>query len=139
MDNKKRINNTNEYSYGKLKELELYPKIKEKFGEDIQLCINKFQYYDYYNNNYLIELKARKVKSTRYNTIFLNKSKILSFINDNINNKKFVFVASWIDKDKYIIYDKDKFDKYDIEVFQSKEKNYVDILIKVVISDMTDF
>ena len=142
MDNliKKRINNTNEYSFGKLMERTLLSKIQNKFGKDIQLCINKFQYYDYFNNNYLIELKARKKYSYDYDTIFLNKSKISSFINsDDINKKNFIFVANWIDCDKFIIYDKDKFNKYDIEVFQNKNKNYVDILIKVLISDMTDF
>jgi hypothetical protein len=46
----------------KSREVKLIRFIKEKTGIDFTLCEEEFSPYDAYNNDYIVELKIRKVK-----------------------------------------------------------------------------
>jgi hypothetical protein len=133
------FNNTNDYEYGEDNENLLLNKIKMKFGDNI-IKSSKYKYYDFKNEIYRIELKSRKYHSYDLNDVFLNTNKINKFNKKNIdNNLIFVFVAHLIDKDYYIIYDKEFFKKYKITTFKNKLKSYSDKLYMILLSDMIEF
>lgn len=100
--------------------------------------IYEFQYYDFYNDDYIVELKTRCYYINNFknkcNNVWLNKSKIIKYNNDKLNqNKKFLFIAKFLDVVLEIEYDKIKFNKYN-EILYNNEW-----MVEVLINDFKPF
>ena len=71
------LNNTiyqNDMTFGFSEEDRLKPLLEKKFGELTKL--DKYSSYDFENENYLIEMKSRRINHDKYNTLMINYSKI---------------------------------------------------------------
>ena len=132
--------NENDYLIGKKVEDELFLDIKNKFNLlDLKQSENKFAKFDYYNNEYFIELKSRNCNSYKFNDIFFNYTKILHGLNFN---KKMIFIFKFLDKTLYIKYDKLLFDNYLVKRINNRTdrgRNEFIICIFIPVKDMTIF
>ena len=69
-----------DYLKGKMVEDELYNDIKLKFKlDDLKQSTYKYSKFDYYSNDYYIELKSRNCNSDTYKDIFFNYDKIFRY------------------------------------------------------------
>jgi len=130
----------NDYLIGKKVEDELFLDIKNKFNLlDLKQSENKYAKFDYYNNEYFIELKNRNCTSDKFNDIFFNYTKILHGLN---LNKKMIFIFKFLDKTLYIKYDKLLFDNYLVKRINNRSDrgtNEFIICIFIPVKDMTIF
>jgi hypothetical protein len=93
---------------GDIGEHYILPKIQNFFDSSIQKTTGNAK-YDYYDaNGVLYELKTRRCNKTRYETTLLPKHKI-------IEGKNQVFIFNFLDKISYIRYDKEVFDKFELQ------------------------
>ncbi len=70
-------------------------KIENKYGKLHKL--DRFNNFDYYNEQYYIELKSRRIKHNQYSTLFFNKKK-LDKANEVIKKGyKVIFIWNCID------------------------------------------
>ena len=134
------MNNEIDYLKGKKVEDELYLDIKNKFNlNNLKQSENKYDKFDYYDDNYYIELKSRNCNSNKYDDIFFNYNKILYGLN---KNKKMIFVFKFLDKILYIKYDNKIFDKYIVKKINNRNDrgtNEFIICIFIPVKDMTIF
>lgn len=105
---------------------------------NMKQSIYDFQYYDFYNDDYIVELKTRCYYINEFknkcDNVWLNKSKIIKYNNDKLNNnKKFIFIAKFLDCVLEIEYDKINFNKYN-EIFYNNE-----CMIEVLLVDFKPF
>jgi hypothetical protein len=100
----------------KKEEINLLPKIIEKFNINISLTKNMDR-FDYENKDFLIELKTRNNESNKYPTTIISTSKI----NYGLKIKKnMIFIFKFIDCIKYIEYDEKTFKNYENKYFKSR-------------------
>ena len=109
--------------FGKLKEKEILPIIKNYFNDDIKFIEYKYSIYDYQGAKYKYELKSRTNKYLDFDTTLIPESKIKYRKNDFI---KFLFCFT--DGLYYIRFNEKKFKKYKLENFcRNKREDYNDI------------
>ena len=100
----------------KKEEINLLPKIIEKFNINISLTKNMDR-FDYENKDFLIELKTRNNESNKYPSTIISTSKI----NYGLKIKKqMIFIFKFIDCIKYIEYDEKIFKNYENKYFKSR-------------------
>lgn len=100
----------------KKEEINLLPKIIEKFNINISLTKNMDR-FDYENKDFLIELKTRNNESNKYPSTIISTSKI----NYGLKiKKKMIFIFKFIDCIKYIEYDEKIFKNYENKYFKSR-------------------
>jgi hypothetical protein len=75
-------------TFGLSEEVKIKNILEEKFGELIQL--DKYNPFDFENDNYLIELKSRRNAHNKYDTTMVNYSK-LQKTNDTEKTRLIVF------------------------------------------------
>ena len=108
-----------DYSFGKIKEVEVYAIIKERFNDNIIQSENKFEKFDFKGDKYYYELKSRNNKYADYPTTLIEKAKIFA---DNI-----VFLFNFTDGLYYIRYSQKKFSKFECKEFvRHKRFDFVD-------------
>jgi hypothetical protein len=128
-----------DYIYGKECENLLYEKIKEKFNIN-NLNQSKYIYskFDYYNDDYLIELKSRKNIHNKYIDTYFNYCKIEYGLK---KNKKMIFIFNFLDKPMYIEYNDEKFKNYEVKKMATRfDRGKIEInnIIKIPIIDLLD-
>jgi hypothetical protein len=93
----------NDLTFGLGAEIQIKKILEEKYGKLIQL--DKYNPFDYENENYLIELKSRRINHNKYPTAMLNLSKIHRTSNsDKIRIVIFNYkdgIYEWIVNDNY--------------------------------------
>lgn len=105
-----------EWQYGIEQEKKIKPELEKKFGS-LKEPKTKYSKFDFFNDNYFIEIKSRKCKSSLYDTSLLPAEKI----DEQFTQQVFVF--NFIDCVKYIYYDKEKFNKFTLKIF-NRNSNY---------------
>jgi len=128
-----------DYLKGKEREDYLYPLIKNKFNlNNLKQSINQYDKFDYYDEEYLIELKSRNCYSYTYKDIFFNNDKIIYGLN---KNKKMIFVFEFIDKVLFIKYDNLIFNKYLVKKINNRNdrgrKEYINSIF-IPLKDMSE-
>jgi len=93
----------NDLTFGLGAEIKIQKILEEKYGKLIQL--DKYNPFDYENENYLIELKSRRINHNKYPTAMVNLSKIERTANSN-KHRIIVFnymdgIYEWIVNDNY--------------------------------------
>lgn len=115
------------YTFGKMNESQLFNKIKEYFDvNDLKMTNNRYADFDYVSSNNIFEMKSRKVLSNKYSEFMLSYSKIIRFNKIYKDNYKFIIIVVYLDKIKYIIYDKILFDTFQKRMVYDKCKNQYD-------------
>lgn len=64
----------NDLLFGLSQEEIIKHKLEEKFGTLTKL--DKYNNFDFYNDNYFIEVKSRRIKHDRYDTIYFDEIKL---------------------------------------------------------------
>jgi hypothetical protein len=119
------------YKMGKKGESEILPILKEYFKRDIQEYPEKFSKYDFFDDIYEYECKTRRNTINRYDTTMITSNKLR-------DDKPLILLFNYTDCIGYIEYNKDKFNKYQKEMFSragisEDEKNHVYIPISDLI------
>ena len=96
-----KINTNSEYKYGLNGELKCNDLICNKFN--VKKNDNRWAVFDFESDEYLIELKTRRCKSTQYKDVMMNAPKINKA---RETDKKVIFVYNFIDGIYYWEYDK---------------------------------
>ena len=82
----------NDMKFGLTEEDKAKPILEKKYGELTKL--HKFSPFDFENDEYLIEMKSRRINHDKYNTLMINYSKIKKIVDDD---KKVVFIFNCLD------------------------------------------
>lgn len=82
----------NDMNFGFTAEDKAKPILEKKYGELTKL--HKFSPFDFENDEYLIEMKSRRINHDKYNTLMINYSKIKKIVDDD---KKVVFIFNCLD------------------------------------------
>lgn len=111
--------------FGLSQEKFLYNQLNNIFG-NLNKFDNKYSRFDFYNNEYLIELKSRNCKYNSYPSSMVGLNKLQ--YKDSLNRKK-VFIFNFIDG----VYRWNADTEYQIKKFNNKDYIYIDInnLIKI--------
>jgi hypothetical protein len=81
-----------------LEQEEVIKKDLEKYFNCCLVKSNKYDRYDYYNDNFYIEIKSRiDINSNTYSNTYLCKNKI-DFVKTKNDNKPYYFVVNFNDK-----------------------------------------
>jgi hypothetical protein len=110
--------------YGKTKEIEVLPLIKDHFNSDyIKIPKNKYSTYDFIDdtNEIVYELKSRTNKYNQYSTTMIQEDKILN------THYKQIFLFNYIDGLYYIEYDKTLFNEFDKKKYSQYRTDKVDV------------
>jgi len=107
------------YAYGRRQENKLKPILEQYFDTTLEMPIDRFCRYDYFDDKREIELKSRKIESTKYNTYHLGKGKIDYA---KTTNKDFFIVLNFTDKIMVCDYNKHK---QEIDSLESKKVQLV--------------
>ena len=128
---KKEIIQNNDYIFGKNNENKLFNIIKNNFDMNLKQTEYKYNLFDFISDKFIIEMKSRRVNADTYNEVFISYNKITNFINSiNYNKKKLILIFNFLDKIKYIIYDKNLFDKFKINIQNTRnDYNKIDKVI----------
>lgn len=108
-----------DYEYGIQQEQLLQPILEKYFGK-LNTFENQFNKYDFENSKYLIEVKSRFNNYNKYDTTMIGTDKIIE------TNKKIVFVFNFLDKKMFIIFNEEKFKKYQIKSHKRNGTNRLD-------------
>jgi len=121
------VNFEKDFEYGAIQEKKVLPMINEYFKRDIKKFENRYDKYDFFDDEYVYELKSRFNCKDKFPTTMITMNKLTE-------NKKIILLFNFQDCLTYIEYDKDKFDKYDTQLFSRaklvgdlKEHIYIDI------------
>jgi hypothetical protein len=106
----------NDLNFGLKNEIEILPILNNHFiDENIKntkdIYNNSFHKYDFEGENIILELKTRRNLKNKYSTTLIPTHKMIK------TNKDHYFVFKFIDKCCYI--------KYDLELFKSFNKRYI--------------
>jgi hypothetical protein len=128
---KKEIIQNNDYIFGKNNENKLFNIIKNNFDMNLKQTEYKYNLFDFISDKFIIEMKSRRVNADTYNEVFISYNKITNFINSiNYNKKKLILIFNFLDKIKYIIYDKNLFDTFKINIQNTRnDYNKIDKVI----------
>jgi len=110
--------------YGKQKEVEVLPHIKEYFNsKSIKIPKNKYSTYDFIDddNEVIYELKSRTNKYNQYPTTMIQEDKILN------THYKQIFLFNYIDGLYYIEYDETLFNEFDKKKYSQYRTDKVDV------------
>jgi hypothetical protein len=97
----RRINTNSEYKFGLNGELACSELICNQFN--VKKNVSRWAVFDFESDEYLVELKTRRCKSTQYKDVMMNKPKIDKA---RKTNKKVIFVFNFLDGIFYWEYDK---------------------------------
>ena len=116
----KNICSQDEYIQGRNTEFELKPIIERLLNCKLT-SKSRYSKYDFEDTikNILVEIKGRKIKSTKYNTTYVNIQKILNIPTD----KNIYFFFKFTDAIKYIKYKAETFNKFKIKQTYLKHRN----------------
>lgn len=130
---KKEIIQNNDYIFGKDNENKLFNIIKNNFDLNLKQTQQKYNLFDFISDKFIIEMKSRRINSNTYNEVFISYNKITNFINSiNYDNKKLILIFNFLDKIMYIIYDKNLFDTFKINIQNTRNDYYkVDKIIYI--------
>lgn len=110
-----------DYFFGKCYENKLFSLITNNFDLNLKQTTFKYDFFDFISDKYVIEMKSRRINSNQYNEVFISYNKITNYINsDNYDKKKLILIFNFLDKIKYIIYDKNLFDTFKINVINTR-------------------
>jgi hypothetical protein len=111
---------TEEYKIAKNQEINYYDKIKNYFNiENLKISENKYDKFDYYNNEYLIEMKTRNNTKDKYPTTIITTNKIKYGLTQN---KQMIFLFLFTDGLYFIKYDKDLFNEFEQKNYCSRKR-----------------
>ena len=106
--------------FGKGKEIEILPIIRDYFKDDINFVKYEYSTYDFRGKQYKYELKSRTTKYEDYDTTLLPESKIKY-------NKYIYFLFNFTDGLYYIKYEPNIFSTFKVEKFcRNKRSDYND-------------
>ncbi len=95
-----------DYKFGKKNEMLLFNILKNKFDDKLKFSDSKYSIFDYYSDDFYIELKSRKCNITDYKSTMVSKNKF-DFA-ESMKDKQFIFVFKFINDDIYYwIYNND--------------------------------
>jgi hypothetical protein len=97
----RRINTNSEYKYGLKGEIECSELICNQFN--VKKNSNRYAVFDFESDEYLVELKTRRCKSTQYKDVMMNAPKINKA---QKTDKKVIFVYNFLDGIYYWEFDK---------------------------------
>lgn len=100
------------YIYGKEKEKSVLPTLCEFFNRDIGAYTQRYDDFDFFDNEYEYEMKARTNKYSTYPTTMLTLNKT-----QKVTNKKIIFLFYFVDGLYYIEYDAQQFNQYEVRKF----------------------
>jgi len=103
-----------DYKTGKSKENEIKNKLESVFGQ-LKKTINICK-YDYYNDDYIIEVKSRLFNKDKYPTTMIACDKILE------TEKNQIFVFNFLDGLYYIKYCPSLFEEFEKNLFQRRQR-----------------
>jgi len=99
-----------DYNFGFKKENELFSKIKDKYGDNIN-ATNRMSLIDYESDDVIIELKSRRNKYSQYPTTMISKSKIDYMLK---SGKKSICLFNFIDGVYNIEIDKNIINQFEL-------------------------
>lgn len=122
-----------DYNYGIKNEDRVLDCINLYFNKLIKKCENKYERYDFFDDECIFELKSRKNKYNTYSTTMITANKLEQEI-----NKQLILLFDFTDGLYYIKYDKEQFSKYFKQPFsrcgiKSDEKIHIYIPIRDLI------
>ncbi len=92
------------------------PAIKEDLGVDeLNKTSNMWCHYDLFNEDYIIEHKARRCKHNMYDTILFNMNKINTFRKKNAEGKKCIIYFSFMDGLYKIVCDDETINSFQLD------------------------
>lgn len=100
----------NDYEFGKKEENSVLPIISNFFNREIKQTEKQYDPYDFYDDNYIYEMKSRKNTYSRYPTTIITTNKFNK-------DKKQILLFNFTDGLYYIEYDTEKFSKYEKQMF----------------------
>ena len=112
-------------NFGKTSEIELFDKLKEKFGNDLVHSTDKYSRYDYYSDNCIVELKTRRVYKNTYSTTMIGLNKFDECLSNN--EKDYYFVFKFYDGTYYWKFDEDEYDKFEKRIGGRSDRGYNEI------------
>jgi len=113
------ITKTDDCKFGNYNELLILPIIKKFFNRNIIKTTDKYNKYDYIDNDYKYELKSRRNKYNQYPTTLIGY--------DKLTNSKTIFLFNFIDGLYYINYEKELFDTFEKKPFVRNYRGVNDI------------
>lgn len=120
-----------DYQFGTSQEDLVLPRLREFFNRDIKKSEDKYSKSDFYDDEYLYEMKSRTNAYSKYPTTMITADKI-------VNDKKLIFLFNFTDGLYYIEYNKDKFSKYEQKLFSRANVSWNEKLhIYINIEDLT--
>lgn len=130
---KKEIIQNNDYIFGKNNENKLFNIIKNNFDLNLKQTQYKYNLFDFISDKFIIEMKSRRINSNTYNEVFISYNKITNFINSiNYDKKQLILIFNFLDKIMYIIYDKNLFDTFKINIQNTRnDYNKIDKVIYI--------
>jgi len=105
----------NDYSFGTKNEDVVLIKIEKHFNDNIKKSSSVVSRYDFKGDTYYYELKTRNNQYKTYPTTLIPYNKIME-------NKKQIFLFDFLDGLYYIEYDKDVFNKFELNEFVRKPR-----------------
>jgi hypothetical protein len=130
---KKEIIQNNDYIFGKNNENKLFNIIKNNFDLNLKQTQYKYNLFDFISDKFIIEMKSRRINANTYNEVFISYNKITNFINSiNYDKKQLILIFNFLDKIMYIIYDKNLFDTFKINIQNTRnDYNKIDKVIYI--------
>ena len=98
-----------DYKFGSEEEKRIHPSLIAYFKREIRLK-GGMSKHDYEDDEYNYEVKSRKNTYSKYPTTMITENKICG-------EKKLILLFNFLDGLYYIEYDKEKFDKYERQLF----------------------
>ena len=95
---------TADLEFGLKNEDKNIPVLRKMFGEDLAKTTNKFSPRDFFNQNFYIEQKSRKIKSTDYDDYMIGSNKIEDALKADRN---YIIVFDLIDGTFFYQFNKD--------------------------------
>jgi hypothetical protein len=123
----------NSYQFGKQKENDVLPIIKEYFNRDIKASTNKWAKWDFTDETANYELKSRTNYLDKYPDTMITANKIT-----DVRDKKTIFLFNFTDCIAYIEYTEDGFKDYTTKEFsRAKIKEDEKKHIYIPVEDLT--
>jgi hypothetical protein len=105
------------YKYGINQQKIVLPLIKQFFNRDIIENEGQFQKYDFSDDQYMYELKARTNTLNKYPTTMITLNKLQ-------DSKQLILLFKFTDKLTYIEYDKELFKNFEVKKFSRVQKQW---------------
>ena len=116
------INKCRKYGYSV--EARLLPLLRKAFGDTLAKSEGRYTFYDFINDDFMIELKGRKCNYKTYDTTMISKSKIDKMLKCD---KEPVLVFSFQDGNYYTFVDECLITKWAISEYRGVLYYYIPI------------